>query len=381
MYQPRYIASVYYAPDDPHVTNPSQPGYVGSNTGNGGYSGSGGGGGGGNSGSTLSDILKLNAPGAPIPGGGTQPGTFGPGGSSGQQGAYDPLGNIKLDNGSSTVNGQVPSLFLSPAGQQAPVDQWNADMSTGQLYPPGTAAPAEGFQLSSNVLGPTALAMSALMAAPPPGQFNADYYVAADPAGGYDIDVGGEKRHYGTENEAERAYNDMLTAAGVKGYSNAAQGQGTAAPAAPTADVEHSPTVMNQVYSQNGTEFLTRAEMQDRLRAAGNAQDLNAMTNTQLAQMMSGAYSTGQANQQMQQQQKSQQIVQAGDELKTLETLLAAAPAMAPQLVPIINALLATMGLPQLPANEAQLLESSLAGSSLGGRAAPAHINFAPLGG
>ncbi|HZP25627.1 MAG TPA: hypothetical protein VFB90_01120 [Dehalococcoidia bacterium] len=40
-YEPRYIAHVYYAPDDPHVTNPSQPGYVGSNAPGGGYSGSG----------------------------------------------------------------------------------------------------------------------------------------------------------------------------------------------------------------------------------------------------------------------------------------------------------------------------------------------------
>jgi hypothetical protein len=263
-----FINSQGYPTDSPSnggVANSSNP-----------AAGGGGGGGGGgdapaDAGSAFQDILRLNAPGAAVPGGGVQPGAFGPG-QPGGQGAYTPSGDIALANGGTTVNGTMPAA-----------------------------------------------------AAPNPALAN---------------------------------------------------------------DPEHSMTVQNRAYTQNGMEYLTRPEMIGRLQSAGNAQNLNGMTNTELAQMMSNAYSTGQQNAYDQRQQQQQGFdnnqaslkTQTG-ELQTLENLLASSPALAPQLVPLLNQLFAAMGLPQLPPNEAQLLMATLASSSLGGRAAPAHIAFAPLGG
>jgi len=88
----------------------------------------------------LSDFFNLNKPGSPTPGGGKQPGAFGPGQAAGL-GAYTPEGNIPLYGGGSTVNGMV----FSPPGQQAPADQFNVDVNPPYAaYPPGTRPPLTG---------------------------------------------------------------------------------------------------------------------------------------------------------------------------------------------------------------------------------------------
>src|SRR6185437_15365805 len=166
-YQPRYLAYVYYAPDDPHVTNPSQPGYVGSNASNGSFNSSNGGGGGGGGGgdagaAALADMQSALASGAlgKVAGpGATQ--TITPAGSS-KSITYDASGNSTLSN-----------FSVSPPGTQAPVDQFNisAASPTGPttVYPPGEQAPLEEFQVNSvdgSQPSPAAFALSAAMGMP-----------------------------------------------------------------------------------------------------------------------------------------------------------------------------------------------------------------------
>lgn len=372
--------ATYYAPDDPHVTNPSQPGYVGP---------SGGGG---------DDIAKLNAPGAPIPGGGVQPGPFGPGQAAGG-GAYTPSGDIPLYGGGSTVNGMVPpSLTLSPVGHQAPVEHFNVDTTPPYtVYPPGTPAPSEGTQLSSQDLTPAAMAFSA-MTMPSMGSTDdnkrRDYGLSENVvpgAGGEDIQALNAK---GAAVPGGGVQPGTYGPNGTSGQMGAygATGQ-VPAPAKTSNDfIYGGPTVgwipMASAEARLATAYLGGGTPdQAQIDSAIQSQGYNRMTGDQLAQSMLDAYNTGQRQQldqrfQQQQDFDNQQATskQNTAELTTLEALLRDAPAMAPQLVPIINQLLAALGLPQLPPNEAQLLLASLAGSTLGGPAAPAHIAFAPLG-
>ncbi|MFI5268950.1 MAG: hypothetical protein ACHQ7M_16365, partial [Chloroflexota bacterium] len=85
-------------------------------------------------------------------------------------------------------------------------------------------------------------------------------------------------------------------------------------------------------------------QMIQRLRAAGNADNLDAFTNTQLAQTMAGAYTKGQEQSQMQQAQASQQQQARNTTLDRLLPILQADPAA----MPVVNAIFAQMGLPPM---------------------------------